>query len=315
MSDKPEWFQILETVQLQQILDEERGLISVQLSASAAEVLTVLKENKVHGALIMDDEQNAVGFVDVYDVLSYVMYCLAGGADDVTQEQLAQFESGDMGDAEHMYGRNFAGSLVDLSGSDKFETIALDASLVDVVKALANYHRLAVVDAEGKVVNVVSQSDIVNFLTQCGHWIWNAVETKVGQLISASDASALVTVPQDCTVVKALLNMYNEKVIAVSVVDAEGAMVANLSASDLVGLTRTELSKLSLPVMEFLQTMNNAVKPPVVVQEDSNLELVFLKMSVYKIHRVWVANEQNVPVGVLTMTDLMKFLTRYDYFL
>eukprot|EP01129_Flabellula_baltica_P011017 TRINITY_DN473_c0_g2_i1.p1 TRINITY_DN473_c0_g2~~TRINITY_DN473_c0_g2_i1.p1 ORF type:complete len:324 (-),score=102.57 TRINITY_DN473_c0_g2_i1:21-965(-) len=314
MSDKPEWFQILENVQLQQILDEDKELITVPPSASASEVLSLLKENKVQGALIMDDGL-PLGFVDVCDVLSYLMYCLAGGDDNVTQDQLTQFEAGDMGDAEHTYGRNFAGSLVDLSGANQFESIAEDASLVEVVKALSNHHRLAVLNGEGKVVNVVSQSDIVNFLTQCGHWIWNAVETHVGQLISASDATGLVTIPSDSTVVKALLTMHNKQVIAAAVVDENGIMVANLSASDLVGLTRTDLSKLSLNVMDFLRSVNNAIKPPVVVQEESNLELVFLKMSVYKIHRVWVATEDNIPVGLLTMTDLMKFLTRYDYFL
>jgi len=315
MSEKPQWYSILESVTVEQILDMDRKLISVAPSTSATETLQTLNRNKVHGALVLDDERIPLGFVDVYDVLSYIVFCLAGGMNDVPTDKLANFEDGDMGDASHMYGRNFAGNMVDMSEQDHFDTIKKNDTLVNAVKGLLSHHRLAVTDDDGKIVNVISQSDIVNFLTQCGHYIWTEAETHVGQLLSHADEGALVTVSPDTTVVATLLKMYEKKVIAIAVVDEHGAMVANFSASDLVSIGRENLSMLSMPVIEFLRTVHPTVKPAVTVQEESNLELVFLKLSVYKIHRVWVVNSSNHPVGVLSLTDIMKYLNRYDLFL
>jgi CBS domain-containing protein len=313
--EKPQWYTILESVTIEQVLDMDRKLITVAPSTSASECLRVLSDNKVHGALVLDDEKLPLGFVDVYDVLSYIVFCLAGGTNGVPTDKLASFEDGDMGDASHMYGRNFAGSMIDMSDKDHFDTIKRSAKLTEAVKGLLNHHRLAVTDDDGNIVNVISQSDIVNFLTQCGHYIWTEAETHVGQLLSHADEDALVTVSPTDTVVSTLLKMYGKNVIAVAIVDENNAMVANFSASDLVGITRENLQMLAMPVMEFLNTVHPTVKPAVTVQEESNLELVFLKLSVYKIHRVWVVNAQNHPVGVLSLTDIMKYLNRYDLFL
>jgi len=251
----------------------------------------------------------------VYNVVSYLVFCLAGGADDVSKEKLLQFESGDMGDAPHVYGRNFAGQLVDISCKNQFATVNKSATLAETVKLLTTHHRLAVTDDKGKVVNVISQIDIINFLTNCGHWIWSAGDTHVGKLMSQDDTSVLVHVPKDISVVRALLEMYEKKVIAVAVTEPNGAIVANLSAPDLITVGRHNLSLLSLPVLEFLRIVHYTVRPPVTVSIDANLELVFLKLSVYKIHRVWVVNSSGHPTGVLTLTDIMKYLNLNDWFL
>jgi CBS domain-containing protein len=282
------------------------------MTHTAMEVLHALRDYQIHGAFIVDDENLAVGFVDVYDVVSYLVYCLAGDADDVTEDQLAQFESGDMGEASHIYGRNFAGALIDISDRDQFTTVNKSAKLSETVKLLTTHHRLAVMDDSGKIVNVISQSDIVNFLAQCGHWVWSAAETKVGQLLSQYDPNTLIQVSSDTSVVRALLEMYKKKVVAVAVTNPSGVIVTNLSASDLVRVPQQKFSMLSLPVTDFLKRTHQVVKPPVTVSSESNLELVFLKLAVYKIHRVWVIDANGRPQGVLTLTDIMNHLNKSE---
>jgi len=48
-------------------------------------------------------------------------------------------------------------------------------------------------------------------------------------------------------------------------------------------------------------------QPPVVVRSWETVEHVLLKIHVHNVHRVWVVNEKQNPVGVISLTDLIRF--------
>ena len=62
---------------------------------------------------------------------------------------------------------------------------------------------------------------------------------------------------------------------------------------------------LLLPVTQFLKTQHSW-KAPVTVTLSSTLETVLLKLCWFRLHRVWIVDEENRPIGVITLTDVLK---------
>ncbi|KAJ3025418.1 UNVERIFIED_CONTAM: hypothetical protein HDU68_007185 [Siphonaria sp. JEL0065] len=130
-------------------------------------------------------------------------------------------------------------------------------------------------------------------------------------------ATRIITVPSTYTALAAFRIMYLHRVSAVAVVSpTTGQMVANLSASDLRGITADmeSLEALLLPVFEFLETKSrnrgvDAIKPDQLrsVTRDQVFEEAIKVLLESRIHRVWVEDEEEKPVGVLTMGDLLAY--------
>lgn len=111
---------------------------------------------------------------------------------------------------------------------------------------------------------------------------------------------------------------------AIPVIDADGKLIANFSASVLKGLQRSQVLELSLPVVEFLK--RQPVKAPslrvklgyakslypIAVTADTTLEIAVLKMIAYKIHRLWCVDNDGKLVGLVTISDLMRALMPYE---
>lgn len=58
--------------------------------------------------------------------------------------------------------------LSNLSGRNPAVTCTLDDHLTTLLTLLSKHHRVAVLDAEGKLVNYITQSDAIRFLVSSG---------------------------------------------------------------------------------------------------------------------------------------------------
>ncbi|KAJ3407452.1 hypothetical protein HDV05_005413 [Chytridiales sp. JEL 0842] len=125
----------------------------------------------------------------------------------------------------------------------------------------------------------------------------------------------IIAVPESFSAISAFRVMYTHRVSAVPIVDASGRVVANLSASDLRGITASSesLGALLLPVFEFLETKtrrtSEQLKPDQLrsVKGTDTLGSAARISLDSKIHRVWVEDDDEKPIGVLTLTDMLCF--------
>lgn len=131
-----------------------------------------------------------------------------------------------------------------------------------------------------------------------------------------------------------------------AIVDEQGELVANLSASDIrvrslslfppplslpplspsslslsinlscslaltsfphqqQGMRAENFTHLLLPVKQFLKTQHSW-KAPVTVSLNTRLESVLYKLTWFRLHRLWIVDEDNKPVGVISLTDVLK---------
>ena len=191
----------------------------------------------------------------------------------------------------------------------------------------AEYHRLLVIDEElldrdsedaslsGSSIVILTQTDLLRYI-----WKSLSIECKtlamevseLGWRRSNNEInSAVLTCAQDMEALVAYRLMFLHRKNSIAVVDKEGRIISNLSASDLRGLHHGNVDSLLLPVYEFLETnsreRNGGLLPDQLrtAKPDTPLDEIVQMILDCRIHRVWITNDNDEPVGVVSITDIL----------
>lgn len=297
---EPLWIQLLQQTGVSDILDSSRKVVKTQFQEEVRDLLKKLSDAGVLAAAVMDESVGVIGFVDVLDLLVCVIE-VTNNSVDITKERFENLRW-----EGQCFSRQTSGSISNLSQRNPFYSVSPSTSLLDCVKIFATeVHRLAVME-NGALKNVISQYDIVQFLATRGVYIG----TEMGRPLSSTSLAFLgvATVRDNVNVVECIRYMRTYKCSGVPVMDQHNRIVANFSATDLLGLNEANFHLLALPVMEFLIRIHGYPKPPVFVKLDETPEALMMKVVIHKVHRVYIVNEKMVPIGVVSLTDIMKWL-------
>jgi len=113
-------------------------------------------------------------------------------------------------------------------------------------------HRILIFDEKGVVTNIISQTDVIRYIYKHVESLGRLRYQTVHQL-ELSTKPVLVA-QANLPALDAFRKMNEEKISGVAVVDSvDGRLVANLSISDLRGLTPSLFGSLALPLGEFLK--------------------------------------------------------------
>ncbi len=74
------------------------------------------------------------------------------------------------------------------------------------------------------------------------------------------------------------------------------------SCSHFVGLTKRQ---------KAMDEHENTSFPVFDIRTSATLEYAIKKMVAVKAHRLWVVDDSEHPIGVLSMTNIMEFLTKF----
>jgi len=99
----------------------------------------------------------------------------------------------------------------------------------------------------------------------------------------------------------------------VAVKNSDGTLFSNLSAKDLKEVKVEEMSSfMRKKVLEFVQIVRskqiNVSYPVFSCHLHNTIDQVITKLKVLRVHRLYIVNEHNRPVGVLTIGDICKIL-------
>jgi CBS domain-containing protein len=104
-----------------------------------------------------------------------------------------------------------------------------------------------------------------------------------------------------------------------------GALIGNLSASDLRGLAADEFAQLLLPVGEYVLVRHGLAPAPaagadwaaalkalpvVTVTEATTFTELLALLVAKHLHRVYVVNGDGKPVSIITLTDVLRAVTK-----
>ena len=113
----------------------------------------------------------------------------------------------------------------------------------------------------------------------------------------------VITIPQTMTLRDAARLLAKEQISGVPVVDAAGRCVGILSATDFLGLWAREGERTDAEVRRHMTA------DPVMVAPATPLPVLARMMIDAHIHRVVVVNGRQMPIGVVSSTDVLAAVT------
>lgn len=171
-------------------------------------------------------------------------------------------------------------------------------------------HRAVVVDDSERPVGVVSMSDVVRFVA---HHLGEASALTLDAAGLAAGSRQVLTCDGNATTaLEAFAFMQARGVSALAVVDGFGAIVDNISASDVRTLTVDTLGSLVTSVLEFLAARRPAIAPGLVYcSPGCTLAVALKRMIDAEVHHLWIAETDEAtgvekPVGLVTPTDVLR---------
>jgi CBS domain-containing protein len=222
------------------------------------------------------------------------------------------FESGDLEKGDVTQAKNLNRPISQVLGltqeSRGLYVVEPEMPLTSLVQPFAlGFHRLLVPqkDDDGKrAYRVLSQSDVVSYIFKHRNEVKDIVQQKLSDL--GFKPKEIATITSDTPAIEGFRNMTSDKVPALAVVDKKGKLVGNLSASDLRGMSTKRLKEAVKPVTEFLESIHGSVRDPITISFDETLETAMDLIVNEDVHRLWVIDEQEKPIGCISLTNIIN---------
>jgi len=215
---------------------------------------------------------------------------------------------------------------------DTAHTIDENAPLIDALKMMnaEKCHRVLVTNARGEIVNIITQSRIVQFLSVMIDMLPNANKSIQELGIGLSHVEC---VSENDLAYSAFKKMLDNSYSALGVVNSEGYLVGNISINDLklIGYKTSYWNLLGKPVSEYLKNVRSAPEAKLrsatltLLQQDEYAYPVVVKagpyhsfgwvlrlIAFYRVHRCYITNESGEPLGVITLTDILGELLKNE---
>jgi len=307
------------------------------------EAATVLWENNIMGAPVYDAEsKSSPGMFDVRDILSCVTaahreFVAAGGVaspgedthlpSDVVEVEANRKKQRDLMEKTLQYIRIHPPPGAVNQGNPTVSYLALrnrvdttfhaETPLLDVCRALSDkgVHRVPIMDSSLSTPvfeGIISQSGLVRYIaSMCPPDSLKEKMTDAG----LSYKRDVVKVPDECSAADAFDLLDSKRLSGIAVVDEDGKLIGNTSARDIkyavmdAGRTGMDMDILSyLAHVRQAEIVKNDRYPSCHVHEDSTVEHVVKLMAKTGYHRVFVVNEELEPIGLVSFTDIIKFM-------
>lgn len=267
-----------------------RSLVDVHEDTRVGDVLKTLSIQNILAVPVFKLDKSKTklytGIVSVTDILNWTVFQQV--FDDIGDYESEMENQKDQNlvkkyleiiQGETLYFNTPIKQLIGSTGESK-ETWTLYASdpVSSLLKVLTTnkYHRILVIDdrlmnllENSSRITMITQSDLICYLVDTAHQL-NRTEMEAIESMQVANVSILaksssfgldtktttsrvVKVTQNFSALSAFRHMFCHQVSCVAVVDSRGALVANLSESDLRGLINENLENLSLTVYSYLE--------------------------------------------------------------
>jgi len=299
----------LESTRVNQISHPNKILRTVSSNTTLEETIQILAEEDILSVPVYDPESsNYLGFVDVLDIVFAIIKIYSNATED---EAICWSPWADDLKTLSLRGVRFAvkpvKNVIDMSKADPYLPVSPNGTLFQLIEEIfcKGFHRAPIVE-ENIPIGLVTQSDILFDLSNNMHLLGPLAQQSLQSLNMGT--KSVIQMSSEAQSIIAFHLMYQHKVSAVAIVGKQGELLANLSASDIRGISHDNFGCLLKPIFDFVRNRKEKVKAPVTCKLDSTLETVIMKLSIFRIHRLWIVDDADRPIGVLSLTDIMKLL-------
>jgi len=283
----------------------DKSLVYVEPTLLFSKAFEILVNKNVLSVPVIknfdDGTQELLGLLDVIDICKYVLLVSKTLTSQSKNEEVEEMQTIIQNATVRQIREGIWGSVC--------IPIPESANISELYPLLSEYelHRVPVIDKDGKVDRIISQSDLVKHFERTID-----IQTSSKTLLQLKYTEKPVkSVTTENTVIDAFRTIVQERISAVAVVDPSGILVGNISASDIrsIGFNADSLKRLLWSVGNFLESKYNEYQAPkevVCVKPNSTLSEVLQLLNSRGLHRVYVVNDEQIPISILSLTDILK---------
>jgi CBS domain-containing protein len=290
-------YELLQSTLVEDLQRRDYELVTVDPSETAINALKILADNKISSAPVFDTKRQVViGTISVMDLAVWIVrtYAIAKGDKDPIQFDIRQL---------HLELNTSVREVLNW-GLDPFWPVPGKDSLLSLINNFMKWrvHRVPVVGEDRHITGSISQSDVVRFLYNHRGYLESVMNKTLKEL--DLEEGGVVSVLDTEPLIKAFGAIVENQFTGLAVTDTQGRLVGNISASDLKGLTLDNFNQLNVPIMQFLSTKKK--QQSISVTRNSTMSDVVSKLTENKVHRVFVVDETNKLLNIISMTSVMK---------
>jgi len=277
---------------------QSNKIIEAQTTTNAFEGFNLITHNNILSIPLYDAKaNNYTAFLDILDILYYL-----------TQKGtiISNFE-------DKLTGVT-CGELADFSKLDPFIKVTESSNLIQVLQLSTqdykSLHRFPVVDSEGKVKGIVSQSLLVKFLEP--HTKKFDFGTLSISILGLGLDKQVITISENESVAAAIQKLREAHVSGIGIVDSSGKLVGNFSATALKFLGLKVVNMVHMTLKEFLQSKpDTKEESTLMVNKHATASQVITQFKTSGVHRIFVVNESHEPIGIISLADIIELFFRH----
>jgi len=281
------------------------------------DALKFMRRHNILCVPVMDREKKEViGLLDMNDLCCWVasLYDELNPTSGTTKSFDYLFENS--------FKQKLAQELVNFSECNYCYPLKTDATFRDVVECLSKRgcHRVPMTDhvEHGKLKRFITQSQVINFIATHLQEFGSVLDTTLMQTnLGTGGVKAL---RDNVTTIDALKFLQQHKISGFPIVNEKGVMVNAFSVRDLRYFASAKYADraLTMNICDFLEEVRNDAKylaPKVIATcgYNDSMRTIITKMNGLRIHRLFVISHDDIPIGVVTLTDALKFILQHEH--
>ncbi|ORY96731.1 hypothetical protein BCR43DRAFT_563973 [Syncephalastrum racemosum] len=300
-------------------LIDEQEVITIEGSLPVEEACKILVEKNISSAPVYapGNRQEYLGMFDYGDVIAYLLLVLLDQVPGHLQQEDASIEITDI-IRRAAQGQSVPVSLAsDLSQKNPFYSILPETTLLSALEEFAcGTHRVSVLNPDGSIKGILSQSTVVQYLFNNQKQFPN-LEATLGKTLAQLDLGEtdVIGVSSDARVLDALSEMSRHGVSSVAVLSSNNVVMGNISMTDIKHVMknlRHELLRSTafqfVSVVRTEQGIDDGQDrlPVFDVRLETTFGFTIAKLLATRSHRVWVTDEMGRAIGVVSLTDITR---------
>jgi len=198
----------------------------------------------------------------------------------------------------------------------------MEATFRNVLECLSKKgcHRVPITHKteHGKLKRFVTQSQVVNFIATHIQEFGSALDPTLMQ--TGLGTTGVKVLRDNASTIDALKFLQHNKISGFPIVNEKGSMVNAFSVRDLRYFASAKYADraLTMNICEFLEEVRSDAKymaPKIIAtcSYNDSMRTIITKMNGLRIHRLFVVSHDDVPIGVVTLTDALKFVISHEH--
>lgn len=304
--------ELLSQIQVEELSPTSGPVVVVDSKDSLSKTFLTMVKNNILCAPVLDQSTNKfLGLIDMIDIACFVV-------DIAKNTERLGTDYVDFLSKEEVFKGRATSDVADLSQRNKMFPVTVGSNLLEAVNKMATNHvqRIPIVDKDGHILNLLTQSAIIAYLSKHIDQIGPAINKTLKEL--NFEKKPVISIDHNKPAIDAFRLMTENRISGLAVLDNNKKLMANISARDLRSIQQDAqlFERLYYSVGEFVshvrQENYRAVHPSICCTFDDTFHKVIMRLAAARIHRIYVVNEYRHPISVISLHDVLAKILELD---